>query len=78
MRRILDSLPGMSEIDRDILVLSWQRLSYAEIALALDLPLGTVRSRLSRARARLRIAASPSDDHSEPAHAPFVAIGDGK
>jgi RNA polymerase sigma-70 factor, ECF subfamily len=40
---------------RAVLVLSdVQGLGYAEVAMVLGLPLGTVRSRLSRARARLR------------------------
>jgi RNA polymerase sigma-70 factor, ECF subfamily len=40
--------------DRDVLVLCvWQGLTYAEAAVALGVPVGTVRSRLSRARARL-------------------------
>jgi RNA polymerase sigma factor (sigma-70 family) len=41
--------------ERDALVLYvWEDLSYAEIADALDVPVGTVRSRLNRARSRLR------------------------
>jgi RNA polymerase sigma factor (sigma-70 family) len=46
-----DLAPG----DRDVLLLlAWADLSYAEIATALEIPVGTVRSRLHRARARLR------------------------
>lgn len=41
--------------DRDALLLfAWEGLSYAEVATALDIPVGTVRSRISRARSRIR------------------------
>jgi RNA polymerase sigma-70 factor (ECF subfamily) len=50
----LDSLPvGFREI---ILLSEVEEMSYREIAQVLDVPLGTVMSRLSRARASLRIA----------------------
>ncbi|MGW1200798.1 RNA polymerase sigma factor [Streptomyces sp. NPDC002536] len=52
VRRALD---GLRRPEREVLVLCvWSGLDYAQIAEALDIPVGTVRSRLSRARARLR------------------------
>jgi len=55
MRRILRFLGILPVHELDVLSLcSWQGLSYEEAAMALDVPVGTVRSRLSRARARLR------------------------
>jgi RNA polymerase sigma-70 factor (ECF subfamily) len=39
-----------------MLLYAWEELSYEEIAVALRVPVGTVRSRLARARARLRAA----------------------
>jgi RNA polymerase sigma-70 factor (ECF subfamily) len=41
--------------ERDALVLyAWEELSYQDIAIALEIPVGTVRSRISRARKRVR------------------------
>lgn len=43
--------------DRDVvLLIAWADLSYDQVAEALDIPLGTVRSRLNRARRKLREA----------------------
>ncbi|MEV0873298.1 RNA polymerase sigma factor [Streptomyces sp. NPDC049950] len=49
------ALGGLRRQEREVLVLCvWSGLDYAEAAEALGIPVGTVRSRLSRARDRLR------------------------
>jgi RNA polymerase sigma-70 factor (ECF subfamily) len=57
-RRMTDALDLLAELPRheqEVFVLcAWSGLSYKDAALALELPVGTVRSRLSRARRRLR------------------------
>jgi RNA polymerase sigma factor (sigma-70 family) len=54
MRAILAVLDRLHESDKDVLALCvWSQLSYEEAAAALGVPVGTVRSRLSRARRRL-------------------------
>ena len=53
--RIARTLKGMAAIDRETLLLyAWADLTYEGIALAMDVPVGTVRSRLNRARRALR------------------------
>ena len=53
--RLRAALSGLRDGDRDVLLLfAWGGLSYAEIADALGIPLGTVQSRLHRARRRIR------------------------
>jgi RNA polymerase sigma factor (sigma-70 family) len=54
-RRLASALAGLSAAYRDALLLvAWGGLSYEETATALGIPVGTVRSRISRARADLR------------------------
>jgi RNA polymerase sigma-70 factor (ECF subfamily) len=65
---VFDQLPVR---EQQVLALcAWADLSYEDCALALDVPVGTVRSRLSRARAHLRQlvaageASGPARDHA--------------
>lgn len=56
-RRLAGALAGLSQGDRDVLLLvAWGDLSYEETAIALSVPIGTVRSRLHRARRDVRKA----------------------
>jgi RNA polymerase sigma-70 factor, ECF subfamily len=56
-QRLIDALARLSAGDRDVLLLiAWEELSYHEVALALAIPVGTVRSRLHRARGKVRLA----------------------
>jgi RNA polymerase sigma factor (sigma-70 family) len=49
------ALAGLKERDRDVLLLvAWGQLGYEEVAAVLDVPVGTVRSRLNRARRQTR------------------------
>ena len=62
---VAKALADMSPGERDVLLLhAWADLPYASIAAVLDIPIGTVRSRLSRTRARLSqvLEASAADD----------------
>jgi RNA polymerase sigma-70 factor, ECF subfamily len=61
------ALAGLRREERDVLTLvAWGELDYEGVAVALGIPVGTVRSRLSRARRRLRehpsLAASVSEE----------------
>jgi len=54
-RELASGLAELRRDEREILLLNaWAELTDAEIATALDLPVGTVKSRLSRTRVKLR------------------------
>ena len=59
MAKLLEELPAS---ERDVLLLyAWEDLTYREVADALGVPTGTVRSRLNRVRQRLRAATDEID-----------------
>lgn len=68
-RRLASALRKLSASDRDTLLLyAWGDLDYASVARALDVPIGTVRSRLNRARRLLRHAADAPAIEQETEH----------
>ncbi|GAB3400769.1 RNA polymerase sigma factor [Flindersiella endophytica] len=71
-RQLAAALVGLSRGDRDVLLLyAWADLAYDEIAGALGIPLGTVRSRLHRARRKVREAlggTNPLTEEEEPSN----------
>lgn len=72
MKEILGRLRALPRREADVLALCvWASLTYEEAAVALDVPVGTVRSRLSRAKARLReperrVGHERDGDHAVP------------
>ena len=58
MRTVLaGALAALSPGDRDVLLLiAWEQLTYQEVSRALGIPVGTVQSRLHRARTKTRQA----------------------
>jgi RNA polymerase sigma factor (sigma-70 family) len=61
-RELAAALAQLSSGDRDVLLLvAWAYLSYEEVADALRIPVGTVRSRLNRARRKTRAALGDVD-----------------
>jgi len=55
MLPLADALAELTTAERDVLLLyACEELSYEEVARALGVPVGTVRSRLHRARAKVR------------------------
>lgn len=63
MRTLLEgALAVLSAGDRDVLLLiAWEQLTYEETAHALGIPVGTVRSRLNRARGVVRAALASTE-----------------
>ena len=67
--RLAEALATLADRDRHVLLLvAWADLSYQEVAEALSIPVGTVRSRLNRARRKVRTAlgADPTVVHEAP------------
>jgi RNA polymerase sigma factor (sigma-70 family) len=63
MAALLTAIKALPRVEREVLALyAWADLTYGEIAKALDVPIGTVRSRLARARGRLRLEPFPQAD----------------
>jgi RNA polymerase sigma-70 factor (ECF subfamily) len=59
--RMRTALLTLSDTDRELLLLvAWDELSYEDAAAVLGLPLGTVRSKLHRTKARLRERLEPN------------------
>jgi RNA polymerase sigma factor (sigma-70 family) len=63
MHSLLDeALAVLTAGDRDVLLLiAWEELTYQEVSRALAIPVGTVRSRLHRARMKLRQVLAGTD-----------------
>ncbi|WP_433830016.1 RNA polymerase sigma factor [Actinoplanes sp. CA-015351] len=75
------ALRGLRRREREVFLLCvWSQLDYAAAAEALGIPVGTVRSRLSRARTRLRALAEAEmarpKNQEEPAAGPGQVWGD--
>ena len=66
MRTVLRAIAKLPRREQDVLALcAWAELSYEEAAVALGVPIGTVRSRLSRARTRIRELSSAHGDEPD-------------
>jgi RNA polymerase sigma factor (sigma-70 family) len=64
-RRLVAGLEQLDDYDREALLLyAWGELHYHEIADVLRIPVGTVRSRLNRARRKLRDALEPEESEN--------------
>ena len=61
MRALLQLFARLPRREQDVIALcDWSELSYEDAAVALEIPIGTVRSRLARGRRRLRELATIS------------------
>lgn len=76
MKRVLALVGRLPRREQEVFALcAWSEVSYEDAALALGIPVGTVRSRLSRARARLR-ELEPAFGHEEGVQATSEEVRD--
>jgi RNA polymerase sigma factor (sigma-70 family) len=68
MRAVRRALRRLRPAERDVLACGWSGLTYEETSHALGIPVGTVRSRLSRARARLAKLAGETEPDPRCGH----------
>lgn len=66
MAELIDAVARLSERDRQVLMLvAWDGLTYQQAGEVLGIPVGTVRSRLSRSRGRLaELMRGPDDERN--------------
>ncbi|MEW2146198.1 RNA polymerase sigma factor [Micromonospora vinacea] len=75
----IDALARLRRPEREVLTLClWEGLDYESAAEALGVPVGTVRSRLSRARARLRTLVDAPPRTARPAVADASLVREGR
>jgi RNA polymerase sigma factor (sigma-70 family) len=76
---LVSELRRLPQADRDTLLLVvWGELSYEEAADALGVPVGTVRSRIARARGRLVAALEPLRHQAGDRHSELGLGGEGR
>jgi RNA polymerase sigma factor (sigma-70 family) len=75
---LAEALAALSDDDREVLLLvAWEQLTPAEVAVVLEIPQGTARSRLHRARAQLRDYLESSESPPCPySNSSFHSAGD--
>jgi RNA polymerase sigma-70 factor, ECF subfamily len=74
LRAVQGALDRLRRHEREVLTLCvWSGLDYRQTAEALGIPVGTVRSRLSRARAKLARLTDEADAHAKNAKQPEYA-----